>query len=484
MMSYMKRMIGKARHQAGNHTGKPAFGGMRLFALMIVALLGCGPSVMAEDSSSAGTFFLQDRQKPAVQRLQPQRPARAAQPISPRPALARDPGSRPGAPGGKIPVLAAGSAPPAAPSLFVAVLGDSLGVMLAQGLQEAYAERPEISVARKARESSGLVREDYYDWPKAVTDLLASPEHIDVAVMMIGSNDRQEIQDKIAPAPFRVADGAAISKEWLEIYGNRVEALAAKFKEKRIPLIWVGMPVMKNERMSAELVQLNEIFRTRAGKAGAVYIDVWEVFLNDASKFDAFGPDLNGETVKLRTADGIHFTKAGARKLAHFAEAELKRVFDQLKPTDAPQSAGLPDAVTPVLQSSLPEAAPHAPDPPAPRLEGPGDMDINVILRRQMGEPAGALQPGLAAPDTNIAIVSLPLPAEPAPLFVPLRPLAGPVVKLTALPLAPGGELASSKTGAAAAAGEAQMLVDRAFALGQLPKPRPGRADDFFRLQR
>ena len=50
---------------------------------------------------------------------------------------------------------------------------------------------------RKAKESSGLVREDYYDWPKAVTDMLAGPEHINVALMMIGSNDRQEIQDKV-----------------------------------------------------------------------------------------------------------------------------------------------------------------------------------------------------------------------------------------------------------------------------------------------
>src|SRR5690606_1211697 len=56
---------------------------------------------------------------------------------------------------------------PRGPAFTIAVLGDNVGQMLAQGLQEAFADRPEVTVLRRARENTGLVRDDYFDWTKA-----------------------------------------------------------------------------------------------------------------------------------------------------------------------------------------------------------------------------------------------------------------------------------------------------------------------------
>ena len=39
------------------------------------------------------------------------------------------------------------------------------------------------------------------------------------------------------------------------------------------------------------------------------------------------GPDFEGQTRRLRTVDGVNFTKAGAEKLAHYVEHELRRVM-------------------------------------------------------------------------------------------------------------------------------------------------------------
>jgi hypothetical protein len=39
------------------------------------------------------------------------------------------------------------------------------------------------------------------------------------------------------------------------------------------------------------------------------------------------GPDFDGQTRRLRTADGVYFTKAGAVKLASYADRELRRVM-------------------------------------------------------------------------------------------------------------------------------------------------------------
>ena len=59
--------------------------------------------------------------------------------------------------------------PTVPPSFFVAVLGDLLGELLGQALTTSLSDRPEVEAA-DAKEDSGLVRDDYYDWPKAAHD--------------------------------------------------------------------------------------------------------------------------------------------------------------------------------------------------------------------------------------------------------------------------------------------------------------------------
>src|SRR5262249_9022204 len=127
--------------------------------------------------------------------------------------------------------------PAVAPTYFVAVLGDSLAQMLAQGLTEAFDNRPEVAILRKAKEDSGLVRDDFYDWTKAAADLLASGEKIDFAVMLVGSNDRQVLHDANGTYEPR-------TPEWQTAYAQRIEAIATQFRDKKIPLLWVGLPIM------------------------------------------------------------------------------------------------------------------------------------------------------------------------------------------------------------------------------------------------
>lgn len=323
----------------------------------------------------------------------------------------------------------ANSDPAAAPSFFVAVIGDSLGQMLADGLDEAYLDRPDIRILRKGKESSGLVRDDFYDWPKAARELLAGGEKIDVAVIMIGSNDRQAIHE--GTETFET-----FSPRWRERYAARVAAIRTLFEEKKIPLIWVGLPVTKSEHFSADMAQLNEIYRQSAAADGAPFIDVWEAFADEKNQYQAFGPDINGRIVKLRSGDGVHFTDVGARKLAHFVESEIKRVFDASHPAGA-----------------APDAAGPSPDAPPPAAAGPPQIVAP-------GEPAIAAAPAL-----------------------PERPAVGPVQPLTATVAAGDGELAKRGKPTPAAgdphAAAARALVEHIFIEGGDQPSQPGRADDF-----
>lgn len=330
------------------------------------------------------------------------------------------------------PAIEAAAPPPAAkpePKAVIAVLGDNLGQLLGLGLTDAYADRAEIAILRRSKENSGLVREDYYDWKKAARELLDGKDKVDLAIVMVGSNDRQSLRDGAASVEMR-------SPRWKEIYAARAKAIGEIFKEKNVPLIWVGLPIMNNERLAADLLDFNEIYKTAAAETGAAYVDIWEAFADDRGHFSSYGPDVNGQMVRLRAGDGVHFTKAGSRKLAHFVEGDIRRILEKTKPSLDPAA----------LASLTPEQTPT--------------LDLPAV-----GPPATAPAP---APE------AAPAPA-PAPV---LKPAAGPIVPLTAPPLSPGGRLQTAKRPAFGDK-EAEALVERSLVQGRAPQARPGRADDF-----
>jgi hypothetical protein len=374
----------------------------------------------------------------AVERLAPDPPAPLAPPA---------PAAAPDEPGGQtadapaVPLTEDRAAGPRqAGALFtIAVLGDSLGVTLGQGLAEAYGARSDLVVMRKARENTGLVRNDYFDWVKTARELLDANDAISAAVILLGANDRQPLRDETGVFDVR-------TPRWRQLYGDRVEAIAQAFKARGIPLVWVGLPAMKNERASSDTEQINAIIRDRAGRAGAIYVDVWDAFLDDRGQFTTYGPDVNGQFQKLRAPDGVHFTRPGARKAAHFVEMEINRLVDSAVPRVEP-------AVVTVDPAANGEPASLVPAPQAPAPE-----PVKV----------------LAAP-----VVTLPALAPTPDVVIPVRPAAGAVVPLTGPLNAKGGELATTRARRSGEASEAEALLDRALVQGRPLDPRPGRADDF-----
>ena len=118
------------------------------------------------------------------------------------------------------------------------------------------------------------------------------------------------------------------SDQWAEIYSRRVDATVAALKSKGVPVFWVGLPAIRGPRATADAVYLNDLYRARAERAGAVYVDVWDGFVDEAGKFTTQGPDFEGQVRRLRSGDGVYFTKAGARKLAHYVEREIRRYMN------------------------------------------------------------------------------------------------------------------------------------------------------------
>lgn len=369
-------------------------------------------------------------------------------PVGPQigPQLPVDPNA-PAAPDTSQPQVADGTpqpavpAQPAGPAISVAVVGDSLSVFLAQGLQDVYGERPGINFIKRNREASGLVREDYFDWPKGLRELLSGTDKIDAVVVMIGSNDRQQLRDESGVHE-------PLTERWRELYARRIDALAAIAREKSVPLIWVGLPIMRSAKYSTDLLAFNDIYRARAQAAGVAYVDVWEAFTGDDGAYVVSGPDVGGEIVRLRTADGVHFTRAGARKLAFFADKALSRIVADLQARATPASA----PVSPVPQVSAPVL-------PGPLVMLPAQPDVKL---------PNALQ-------SIDAVLGIPMPDRPLPSLLTPRPAQGPVMPLTVPVRTAGAELAVAAQSQPRTASEAAQV----FLYGQSPQAKPGRADDF-----
>ena len=192
-------------------------------------------------------------------------------------------------------------------------------------------------------------------------------------------------QDRInVPEPQRgkVANGIIEfrSDKWAEVYSKRIDETIAALKSKGVPVFWVGLPAIRGTKSTADASYLNDLFRARAERAGVNYIDVWDGFVDEAGKYSNFGPDYEGQMRRLRSSDGVYFTKSGARKLAHYVEREIRRYMSNKVPVAFPAA---PIAPVPDTKSNVRPVA----GPVVPLTVTPGNSEELLGWRRQ---PAGA----------------------------------------------------------------------------------------------
>ena len=368
------------------------------------------------------------------------------------------------------------------PERNVLVLGDAMADWLAYGLEDAYAERPDMGVIRRHKTVSGLIKYqpkgDPADWTAAAKGILAT-EKPDAIIVMLGFNDRMAIREPVVEKPdtkpsdkksekkdakakpeAKPADAKSGAKpggatdtaakpddkavdtelspddadsdappattpeksarspnglyefreeRWVELYTRKIDEMIGVLKSRGVPVLWVGLPAVRGAKATADMLFLDSLYREAASKAGITYVDVWDGFVDEAGRFLQQGPDFEGQIRRLRSYDGVYFTRPGARKLAHYAEREITRLL---------------------AARSAPIALPTEP----------------------------------ATPDANA------LPGQPAP-----RPLAGPILPLVASSV--GTDQLLGGAGSRPAAVDA--LAARTLVKGEPLAPPAGRADDF-----
>jgi hypothetical protein len=272
-----------------------------------------------------------------------------------------------------------------APTTSIVVMGDAMADWLAYGLEDAFSDAPEVAVVRKNKINSGLLRYDVkgdLDWWHVARDLLAQ-EKPSYVVMMLGISDRQNIRerdlakeaekeakekeeqkkaaekkpdDKAAEdkkaADKQPADGGAPSAEqqakpadqqksaeekkparqangtlefrseqWERVYNKRIDETIAALKSKGVPVFWVGLPAIKGTKSTSDMSYLNNLYRARAQRAGIVFIDVWDGFVDEDGRYTSFGPRASSAACARATASSSRNTAPASSRIMSSARS-------------------------------------------------------------------------------------------------------------------------------------------------------------------
>lgn len=278
----------------------------------------------------------------------------------------------------------------------ILVLGDFFAGNLAKGLDQLFAEREDIRIVDRSNGSSGLVREDFYNWREAVQPILDEVKP-DIVAMMVGANDRQPIQTASGSAAVR-------SDAWQAAYQERAEGLARQLVGAQAPVLWVGLPPMQSQSYTSDVAYMNDVFERTMAKVGGRFVDVWEGFLDGDGKYTSHGPDHTGQRRQLRGSDGILLTQAGRTKLAFYAAEEIKR-FLEGAPAPTPVSVLAPEADT-ALTSAEPDQL----------LFGPEDLASQEVLPQPTVREVPLTGPGaLSAGQELVGGAPALLAAVPSP---------------------------------------------------------------------
>lgn len=202
--------------------------------------------------------------------------------------------------------------PTAANKLRVAVVGDSLAAGLGVFMERVL--RPTVTrVTRQGRISTGLAREDYFDWPAAMHQIMDSYDP-DLVVVMTGVNDNQGLQ-----SPTGQLETPIGTYEWPQAYEQRVEDFARIAVDGGAHVVWVGMPIVADRDRWPLFQRQNDIFKRVASRTPNMsYVDVWDRFAQPDGGYSAYYRD-DGKVELIREADGIHFNGTGYEMVARAA---------------------------------------------------------------------------------------------------------------------------------------------------------------------
>src|SRR5690606_34072326 len=106
-------------------------------------------------------------------------------------------------------------------------------------------------------------------------------------------------------------------------YRARLDAFLGNIRAAGKQVIWIELPPMEQPTYGAAMAQISSIHKAAVGAVGGEWVETYDRYLGENGAYSASGPDLNGNIVVMRKGDGIHFSAAGADKLAFYVDRAM-----------------------------------------------------------------------------------------------------------------------------------------------------------------
>ncbi len=196
---------------------------------------------------------------------------------------------------------AAAEEPP--PPLRIVVFGDSQAAGLARGLQRILVEDSRYRVLDRTHSGAALVHAEH-EWLDPVVRFTAR-EQADIAVVMLGANDRLDLRDERGGYLHFGDDG------WRQAYAARIDKILTLLAAAKLKVVWCGNPIARSATYTEDMAYINEIYAAEAARFGAQFVSLWTTLADEQGHYEAYGKDRAGVTRRLRADDGIHFTAIG-----------------------------------------------------------------------------------------------------------------------------------------------------------------------------
>ncbi|HJQ57854.1 MAG TPA: DUF459 domain-containing protein, partial [Vineibacter sp.] len=207
-------------------------------------------------------------------------------------------------------ILAAGRSreqPPVPDKVALAVTGDSLADGIWGAVYRKLVRDKRYVIRRHAKNSTGFTTEGMLDQ----VDEGFKPTPADAVVMMVGANDRRSFfVDGKSKALFA-------TPPWRDLYGGRAAAFMDHLKAREVPVVWILLPVMRDEAASRDAKMINELVaKAAADRPWVRVVDTWALTADENGAYAAHFKDLSGKVRLMRDSDGVHFTPPGYELIA------------------------------------------------------------------------------------------------------------------------------------------------------------------------
>ena len=197
---------------------------------------------------------------------------------------------------------------PVAPQPALLFAGDSIMEGLGPVVAGMLPNQGNLKIVQAGKSSTGLCRPDFYDWPHAMRNYMATL-HPKLVVLCIGTNDDQSVSD--AGKRYHYTSPA-----WEQAYSHKVEEIIDIIAQNGGTSIWVSPPIMGPNYLRPRVYAIKEVIRQTCERKNVLFIDVWQTLADPAGNYQRFIVDSNRKKTALRTKDGVHVTQAGNTLLA------------------------------------------------------------------------------------------------------------------------------------------------------------------------